>query len=68
MYDICAILQFHKHVRDCSVIEDGIESDHFAVRLRIMITKIKYKARTPKPRDQAHWTKIRNDTAYSVLY
>ena len=33
-----------------------------------MITKIKYKARNPKPRAQAHWSKICNDSAYSVLY
>ncbi|EJK71853.1 hypothetical protein THAOC_06666, partial [Thalassiosira oceanica] len=46
MYDIFATSQsFHKRVRDCKVVDSGIESDHDAVMISITITTIKYKVK-----------------------
>ena len=68
MYDIIATSQsFHKRVRDCKVVDNGVESDHKAVKISITITSIKYKARAV-PRSTILWRRILEDPIYQLVY
>ena len=68
MYDIFATSQsLHKRVRDCKVVDNGVESDHKAVKMSITITTIKYRARDV-PRGTISWRRIFEDPVYQLIY
>ena len=47
MHDIFAIAQTtHKQIWDCKAVNDGAESDHAAVAIKLAITSIKFKHNT----------------------
>jgi len=44
MLDLFAMLQStHKWVRDCVIVNDEIDSDHSAVKLKLLLTSIEFK-------------------------
>ena len=68
MHDVFACSHsLHKRVRNCKAVDDGTESDHSAVALRIALTSIKYKGCSVS-RGVINWTKILNDDRYREIY
>jgi len=46
MHDVISVSQaFHKRVRNCQVVDDGVDSDHSAVCITISLTSIKFKGK-----------------------
>ena len=61
MHDLFVLSNnLHKRVRDCKVVEDGIESDHSAVQIKLALTSIKFKEQDVS-RGIIDWCKILND-------
>jgi hypothetical protein len=60
--------QLHCHVCNCHTIIDGVESDHLAVRLDLVITSLKLKSSTAIDEGTTNWHKIVEDIATNTHY
>jgi hypothetical protein len=68
MHDNFACSQsLHKRIRECKAILDGVESDHPAVQLKIMLVSIKFKSRIVL-RGTIDWPKILSDEHLQMVY
>ena len=62
MHDVFACSQsFHKHVHDCKMTPQGVESDHKAVCLHLTLSSVKFKARNSMKVGTINWPKILSD-------
>jgi hypothetical protein len=60
--------QLHHRVLNRRITPDGVESDHTAVRLDLMMTSLKHKATTTLTRGTIDWRKISSDQATNEHY
>jgi hypothetical protein len=68
MHDIFACSQsLHKQVHDCVAVLEGVDSNHRAVRLKIMLSSIKFKARAIS-RGTIDWPKILTNEHLQMVY
>ena len=68
MHDLFVCSQsLHKRVRDCEVVDDGADSDHDAICIKLAITSIKFKG-SAITKGVIDWTSILNDERYKELY
>ena len=57
----------HKRVRNCNVVDDGIDSDHQAVTLKLAITSIKFNG-NKITKGAINWNTILYDDRYRERY
>ena len=57
-----------KRVQNCKVVEDGLESDHRAVRMEMILTSIKFKENSTAYGGSTDWRKIMTDTKYKACF
>ena len=68
MHDILTIDQTtHKQIRDRKSVNDGADSEHAAVVVKLAITFIKFKHSSVIKR-VTYWVKILTDEVYAALY
>ena len=68
MHDVIAVSsKILKRVRDCKVVDDGIDSDHSAVSITISLTSIKFKGKAVS-RGIIDWNKILADETTRAIY
>jgi hypothetical protein len=68
MHDVLVCSQStHKRIHDCKATDDGINSDHSAVSLDLILTSIKFKERTVS-RGKIDWRKIASDDQLQIIY
>ena len=58
----------HKRVQNCKVIEDGLESDHRAVRMEMILTSIKFKECSTAHGGSTDWRKILTEKEYKERF
>lgn len=59
MHNIFSVSRnFHKRIRDCKAVRDGVESDHSAVCLEISLTSIEFKEGKALSTGIIDWPKI----------
>ena len=69
MIDIFACAKsLHCRIRNCHVIAEGVESDHTAVRLDLILTSIKKVNSTALNRGTTDWRKIATDPSTTQRY
>jgi hypothetical protein len=57
----------HKRVRDCNTILEGVNSDHWAVSLKLMLTSIKMQCQAISKGD-TDWCRILSDKNLRMVY
>ena len=69
MIDIFACShQLHCKIKNCCITLDGIESDHTAVRLDVVMTSLKHTASPELTRGKIDWNKIATDHTTARSY
>ena len=58
----------HKRMHNCCTTLDGLDSDHRAVSLDLILTSIKYKAKSSLNRGDIDWRKICEEDEQRKLY
>ena len=64
---ICST-SLHKRVKNCYVAPNGLESDHYAVRMQPNLTSLKYKEKASINGGITDWRKICKDDEQRKLY
>ena len=68
MHDVfVAAGDLHRRIRDCKTVDDGIDSNHAAVAIKLAITSIKFKGRAIS-RGTVNWEKILTGEYYLEVY
>jgi hypothetical protein len=68
MHDVLVCPQStHKQIHDCKATDDGIDSDHSAISLDLILTSIKFKERTVS-RGKIDCCKIASNNQLQIIY